>query len=72
MPIDGLTVTDVNQEHGLIAARDAAASAAMFDVLPIGARVRILPNHACMTAAYESYWVDGGAALRRWPRCNGW
>ncbi len=45
----------------------------MFEALPIGARVRVLPNHACMTAAaYDGYWVDGGAALRRWPRCNGW
>jgi D-serine deaminase-like pyridoxal phosphate-dependent protein len=73
VPMTGLTVVDVNQEHGLIAPRDGAATAAMFEALPIGARVRVLPNHACMTAAaYDGYWVDGGAALRRWPRCNGW
>lgn len=73
VPMPGLTVVDVNQEHGLISPRDPAAIAAMFDALPIGARVRVLPNHACMTAAaYDAYWVDGGAALRRWARCNGW
>jgi D-serine deaminase-like pyridoxal phosphate-dependent protein len=72
-PIEGLRVVDVNQEHGLVAPRDAAATAAMFDALPIGTRLRVLPNHACMTAAaYDAYWVDGGAALRQWPRCNGW
>ncbi len=72
-PLQGLCVVEVNQEHGLVASRDTAATAAMFDALPIGSRVRVLPNHACMTAAaYDGYWVDGGAALRRWPRCNGW
>lgn len=72
-PMHGLRVVEVNQEHGFVAPAQAAAAAAMFDALPIGARVRVLPNHACMTAAaYDAYWVDGGAALRQWPRCNGW
>lgn len=77
-PLADLRVVDVNQEHGLIAPRDASASAAMFAALPIGSRVRVLPNHACMTAAaYDAYYVDAsrvtdGAAPQRWPRCNGW
>ncbi len=88
LPLPGLRVVEVNQEHGLIAARDATESAAMFAALPIGSRVRVLPNHACMTAAaYDAYHVDfsrvdssradmvhaeSGTTLQRWPRCNGW
>ena len=41
----------------------------------IGDRLRILPNHACMTAAaYDKYVVvDGGVEIiDEWGRCNGW
>ncbi|MDH5748634.1 MAG: alanine racemase [Rhodospirillales bacterium] len=68
---DGLIVNRVYQEHGLIEGADEAAFAA----LPIGARVRILPNHSCLTAAmYDEYHVvDGGTEVTaRWPRANGW
>lgn len=69
----GLRVADVNQEHGLIRPSDPAATLPMFAALPIGSRVRVLPNHACMTAvAYSSYCVDDGTAFANWPRCNGW
>ena len=47
----------------------------MFDALPIGSRVRVLPNHACMTAAaYAEYHVirAGAHGLDVWARCNGW
>ena len=73
VPLDGLRVVEVNQEHGLVAPTLPGVVTAMFDALPIGARVRVLPNHACMTAAaYDAYQVDDGTALRLWPRCNGW
>ncbi len=70
-PYPGLRVETTNQEHGFVTADRPIA----FDTLPIGAKVRVLPNHACMTAAaYESYnVVDGGAeVIASWPRCNGW
>ena len=71
--LPGLRVREVNQEHGLIAADADADSAAMFDALPIGARLRLLPNHACMTAAaYDSYHVVTAQGWEQWPRCNGW
>lgn len=71
--LPGLKVGKVNQEHGLITAEDEASAATMYSALPIGARVRILPNHACMTAAaYDAYQVAGGEAPRQWERCNGW
>lgn len=66
-----LNVRDVHQEHGEI----HDVTDLQFDALPIGARVRVLPNHACMTAAmYGEYLVtDGGLDISaRWPRTNGW
>lgn len=71
-PIDGLYVAEVHQEHGLIA---AGAGTPPYDSFPVGTRVRILPNHSCMTAAaHDSYFVvDGGTeVVDRWDRVNGW
>lgn len=70
-PLPGLYVDSAHQEHGLIA---AAAGELPFEALPIGAKVRILPNHACITAAaYPHYHlVAEGAALETWDRVNGW
>ena len=66
----GLAITSTNQEHGLVPAGEGD-----FDRLPIGAQVRIAPNHACMTAAaHERYHVveDGTEVMAVWERCNGW
>ncbi|MGF1545411.1 MAG: alanine racemase [Parvularculaceae bacterium] len=68
-----VVVASVSQEHGRVARRDG--SPPPFYVMPVGATVRILPNHACMTAAaYEDYLlVENGAPTgARWPRGNGW
>ncbi len=69
-----LIVETVNQEHGLITSSDQ--SPLDFAAWPIGSQLRILPNHACMTAAaYDAYLVLGGqgdAVEARWPRCGGW
>lgn len=65
-----LTVGGVHQEHGEIRGHSLP-----FDQLPIGSKVRILPNHACMTAAaYDRFLiVDGsGTVTDRWERANGW
>jgi D-serine deaminase-like pyridoxal phosphate-dependent protein len=70
--LDGLYVAEVNQEHGMIA---AASGAAPFDRLPVGARVRILPNHACMMAApYARYNVveRGDEVVAVWDKASGW
>ena len=75
-----LQVARVSQEHGVVAAMGAARGTTgggdlPFDALPPGARVRVLPNHACFTAAaYEFYYVvDGGDEIvAEWPRVNGW
>ena len=70
--MEDLTVSATNQEHGMITSRSGEID---FDRLPIGARVRILPNHACATAAaYERYFVtEGGERIVDcWERVNGW
>jgi D-serine deaminase-like pyridoxal phosphate-dependent protein len=67
----GLQVARVWQEHGLVVG-DRPLPADRFRV---GDRVRILPNHACITAAaHDRYFVvDGGPAITgEWPRANGW
>ncbi len=64
-------VAQAYQEHGVVALDPALP----FPDLPVGALVRIAPNHACMTAAaHDRYWVvDGsGAVIAEWPRVNGW
>ncbi|TDR52062.1 D-serine deaminase-like pyridoxal phosphate-dependent protein [Halomonas ventosae] len=73
-PYDDLIVADANQEHGVIALRPG--SEGILPDLPIGTRVRILPNHACATGAqYDSYHVvrDGSDVIEaEWPRFGGW
>jgi D-serine deaminase-like pyridoxal phosphate-dependent protein len=72
-PYPDLIVQDANQEHGILAVRKGS-SAALPD-LPIGTRLRILPNHACATGAqHDRYHVlrDGAMTGQVWPRINGW
>ncbi len=69
--LPGLRVERVWQEHGLVVSRDALAA----DAFPVGTRLRILPNHACPTAAAHAAYqvVDGTRAIAAvWPRVNGW
>ena len=69
--LPGFTVAGVSQEHGQI----ASAAPIDFTRFPIGTRVRILPNHAGLTAAaYDRCHVlDGGPGIvATWPRTNGW
>ena len=65
-----LVVAGVHQEHGEIQGDDPLP----FDRLPIGSRVRILPNHVCMTAAaHEKYLVTDGSEVRgEWDKVGGW
>lgn len=70
-----LSVSRVYQEHGQVPVPSGDTSRD----LPIGTRLRIYPNHVCMTAAmYEHYHVvdsehgDGREIVATWPRINGW
>jgi D-serine deaminase-like pyridoxal phosphate-dependent protein len=74
-PAVGMAVIECSQEHGFVAADDPLP----YGNLPVGSRVRILPNHACITAAaYDRYYVvdsdlDGGkSVVDIYDRINGW
>ena len=67
-----LHVAEVHQEHGLVA---APAGRLPWAALPVGAKVRVLPNHACLTAAaFDRYHVDRGDGLAglSWDKAAGW
>ncbi len=71
--IGDLVVSDANQEHGIVSRR----SGGELDLAryPVGTRLRILPNHACATAAqHDAYHVvrGGTEVFDRWPRFGGW
>lgn len=72
-PIEGLWMKSANQEHGIICRRDGAPiDPADY---PIGTRLRILPNHACPTAAaFNKYFVvdESNNVQTIWPRINNW
>jgi D-serine deaminase-like pyridoxal phosphate-dependent protein len=74
-PIAGLQVVGTNQEHGIAAfvGGDEPADS-IVQRLPAGSRVRILPNHACATAAqHASYAVElADGRIDTWPRFGGW
>ena len=70
-PIDDLIVISANQEHGIISSRTNAK----VSMLPIGTQLRIIPNHACSTAAqYGGYHLlnSNEDAPAYWARINGW
>jgi D-serine deaminase-like pyridoxal phosphate-dependent protein len=71
---EDLIVTSTNQEHGIIARRDARPIDPQH--FPVGTLLRVLPNHACATAAqHPCYHVVEGAALEvidLWQRFSGW
>jgi D-serine deaminase-like pyridoxal phosphate-dependent protein len=74
--LEGLWVSGVNQEHGFVSRRgtDPARRSGLETEFPIGTRLRILPNHACATAAqFSQYMVlETGGGIATWERFNGW
>ncbi|MEO6715841.1 MAG: alanine racemase [Novosphingobium sp.] len=73
-PYPDLIVDQASQEHGILALR--AGSSCPLPDLPIGSRVRILPNHACATGAQHAVYnvvAEGSADIvAYWPRMRGW
>ena len=71
--LDDLIVRDTNQEHGIVQRRSGAPFE--MSACSVGTRWRILPNHACATAAqHDRYHVlrGGSQVLASWPRFGGW
>lgn len=72
-PIEGLWMKSANQEHGIICRRDGAPINP--EDYPVGTRLRILPNHACPTAAaFDKYFVvdENNNVQTIWSRINNW
>lgn len=74
-PVKEMAVVACSQEHGFVGAEEPIP----YGNLPIGSRLRVWPNHACITAAaYDRYYVvdsdlDGGKSIvDTYDRINGW
>ncbi len=72
--LDDWIMVSANQEHGILARRDASVPADIESRFALGTQLRILPNHACATAAqfpeYQALMEDG--TVQVWPRFYGW
>jgi D-serine deaminase-like pyridoxal phosphate-dependent protein len=72
--LEDVIVSQASQEHGILASR--SGSGRNMPELPVGTRVRILPNHACaMAAQHDFYSVVNGESPKieaRWERIRGW
>ena len=69
--LGGAVVRQAYQEHGVVDCDPTQP----FPALPIGGKLRIAPNHACMTAAaHDRYYVVDGTdeVTAIWTRVNGW
>jgi D-serine deaminase-like pyridoxal phosphate-dependent protein len=66
----GLRVESVSQEHGAVKVADER----LFDKLRVGARVRVLANHSCLTAAQHTHYhvLEAGRVVDRWEIHQGW
>jgi D-serine deaminase-like pyridoxal phosphate-dependent protein len=71
--IPGYVLSGANQEHGILSA-EQGVDADIVKRFPVGARLRILPNHACATGAQfpEYVAVGGGEEEKTWARFYGW
>lgn len=70
-PLPGRPRVDaLHQVHGRVV---ATAGKLDLDRLKVGTRVRVLPNHACLTAAmFDRYFVlEQGRIVAQWPRLRG-
>lgn len=69
-----LLLAETNQEQGIIKVRPG--SGAVLPDLPLGAKLRIVPNHACATCAqHEAYEVVRSGSpevVAHWERFRGW
>lgn len=73
VPLPGYLISGANQEHGIISLAKGVDTG-IAERFPLGALLRILPNHACATGAqfpeYHALMPDGSTEV--WPRFYGW
>jgi D-serine deaminase-like pyridoxal phosphate-dependent protein len=72
--LEGLVLAGANQEHGIVSRMDGKVDPDMATRLPIGRRLRILPNHACATGAQFSEYqaITAHGVAQQWRRFDGW
>lgn len=72
--LDEWIVGAANQEHGIVTHREGLAPADLRQRFPVGSRLRVLPNHACATAAqFNRYLVSApDGSWSTWARFGGW
>jgi D-serine deaminase-like pyridoxal phosphate-dependent protein len=72
-PLTGYFMTGANQEHGIISKR-GEPDLSIANHFPVGTPLRILPNHACATAAQfpEYQALTSQQNVKVWPRFYGW
>ena len=65
-----LRLESLSQEHGLFTVNDEET----FNRLKVGARVRVLENHSCLTAAQHSHFniLEGDRIVDKWMIHRGW
>jgi D-serine deaminase-like pyridoxal phosphate-dependent protein len=66
----GLRIESLSQEHGEIQNVDRS----VLERLKVGTRVRVVPNHSCLTAAQHSHYnvLEGDQIVDRWEIQQGW
>lgn len=73
IPLTGYVMTGANQEHGIIS-KQGEPDLSIASRFPVGSSLRILPNHACATAAqfpeYQAFTSEQN--IQTWPRFYGW
>jgi D-serine deaminase-like pyridoxal phosphate-dependent protein len=72
--IEGLVLAGANQEHGIVSRMDGKVDPDMATRLPLGTRLRILPNHACATGSQFSEYqaITAHGVAQQWRRFDGW
>lgn len=71
--LEGYIVSDANQEHGIICHHDSKRELPA-DRFPLAGHLRVLPNHACSTAAqFDRFFViDQDRVVGQWQSIRGW
>ena len=70
--VPGYVLGGANQEHGVLS-REGEPDPDIVRRFPVGTQLRILPNHACATAAqFPQYEAVDAGGLHEWPRFYGW
>jgi D-serine deaminase-like pyridoxal phosphate-dependent protein len=68
--LDDLRLVSISQEHGQV----AGVRSLDFEAFPVGANLRVVPNHSCLASAlYDRYYVTRGEeVVDDWKPTRGW